>query len=757
MAKTLFIQVLGAGVQCDLLNIYYTLPSDATLYPVTGSDINSSNNGSINPIGVGMLLTGFYVLTPDNADTIVACNYGGLGDGRCYSVLTPGTSPSVTPTATATPTITPTVTPTITITATPTTTPSITTSTSTTPSITPSITPTITPSITVSNSATPSITPTTTPSISPTTTPSISPSISPSITPSITTSTSTSPAIASSVTPSATTSNSVTPTVTPTTTPSITTSNSVTPTVTPTVTPSITTSNSVTPTVTPSITPSITTSNSVTPTVTPTVTPSITTSNSVTPTVTPSITTSNSVTPTVTPTVTPSITTSNSVTPTVTPTITPTPTTPATIFSRSSSDYANEYFACQGTVSGIDFLYQTPGAGGGVSPAVSAQMYTNPGLTNTWTPASSGWYLLSYGANTYAVLPNSSGVLQTVYLCAGLPSQTPSITVSPTITPTKTPSITPTRTPSATPAPVPVDFTLTKSACGVGGNDPGKVSVTYSNFSGGSGGQTYVLSPTWYASEAAAIAGVFTNTPTGNPSTIELFQVPFGTWYFAVRDWLNTSNVTAKSITNDCIVPSVTPTQTPTPTMTPTPTQIPADYLIIGGYANATDACRGSAPTNTVYTTPGTTGMMAGLIFYNNSALTNTYNGNDNWHRMGQGGTTWGVLINTVGVVQSFVDCTAIPSNTPAPSPDPTPSVTPSETPPPPSPDPSPCASPPPPTIYTEFIDCASAVWYIEGDYTSGVYTSTEVSGYCLLSGFTTETSDGTLLTNISSGSCTCP
>jgi len=76
MAKTLFIQVLGAGVQCDLLNIYCTLPSDATLYPVTGSDINSSNNGNINPIGVGMLLTGFYILVPNTAETIIACNYG---------------------------------------------------------------------------------------------------------------------------------------------------------------------------------------------------------------------------------------------------------------------------------------------------------------------------------------------------------------------------------------------------------------------------------------------------------------------------------------------------------------------------------------------------------------------------------------------------------------------------------------------------------------------------------------------------------
>ena len=122
------------------------------------------------------------------------------------------------------------------------------------------------------------------------------------------------------------------------------------------------------------------------------------------------------------------------------------------MFSRSSSDYANEYFTCLGSVSGIDFLYQTPGAGGGISPAVSAQMYTNPGLTNTWTPASSGWYLLDYNGTSYAVLPNANGVLQTVYLCGTLPSQTPTQTrtQTPTTTTTLTASPTQTRTPTST-------------------------------------------------------------------------------------------------------------------------------------------------------------------------------------------------------------------------------------------------------------------------------------------------------------------
>jgi hypothetical protein len=150
--------------------------------------------------------------------------------------------------------------------------------------------------------------------------------------------------------------------------------------------------------------------------------------------------------------------------------------------------------------------------------------------------------------------------------------------------------------------------------------------------------------------------------------------------------------------------------------------------------------------------------MMAGFIFYTNSALTNTYNGTNTWHNMSKDGTTWGVLINTVGVVQSYTDCSTIPSESPSATPAPTPSVTPSETPPPPSPDPSPSPSPPPPTIYTQFSDCASASWYIEGDYSTGVYISSNASGNCLFFISLTETPSGDVLTNIESAeSCTCP
>ena len=56
-----------------------------------------------------------------------------------------------------------------------------------------------------------------------------------------------------------------------------------------------------------------------------------------------------------------------------------------------------------------------------------------------WTPAGSGWYLFSYDGTLYAVLPNSSGVLQSVYLCGNLPSQTPTQTITPKPQNPKTP------------------------------------------------------------------------------------------------------------------------------------------------------------------------------------------------------------------------------------------------------------------------------------------------------------------------------
>ena len=352
-------------------------------------------------------------------------------------------------------------------------------------------------------------------------------------------------------------------------------------------------------------------------------------------------------------------------TPSATMTPTPTVTTPATIFSRSSTDYANEYFACLGSVSGIDFLYQTPGAGGGTTPAVSAQMYTNPGLTTTWTPGGSGWYLLSYGAVTYAVLPNASGVLQTVYTCSTLPSQTP--------TPTRTPSVTPTPTsPGVAFGKSTTTYATTNLACS------GTITGT-------------IYQPPAYGTTPTVSVQLYTNsnlTTTWTPPSTSgyyLFQYGGSTkWAVGVG-----SSGIISSVVDCSAVPSLTPTPTPTPTIsttasvsrtpstTPSNSQAASGFGAVGGYGNFTDACRGGAPTFTIYTAPGTTVPIATTVFYNSATLASgtEFNGNGNWFKLIKGASTYAAQISTSGVVTDYRDCSTIPSNSPTPSPTATPAA----------------------------------------------------------------------------------
>jgi len=334
MSQTLFIQVGSVGVQGDLYNIYYTV-SGGSSYPAV-----DANGNAVSPVTVDTLLNGFYIVVPDNTESISICVYGGPGDGRCYLAYLPTVSPSATPTTSVTPSITPTTTPTVTPTRTVNATPSISTtaSLSTTPSKTP--TPTVTPTIstTASISVTPSVTPTISTTASVSATPSVTPTISTTASISVTPSISTTASISAtpSVTPTISTTASVSVTPTISTTASVSTTPSVTPTISTTASLSVTPTPSVTPTIsiTASVTPSISTTASVsaTPSVTPTI--SITASVTPTPSVTPTISITASVTPTIsttasvsaTPSVTPTISITASVTPTPTKTPTPTPT-----------------------------------------------------------------------------------------------------------------------------------------------------------------------------------------------------------------------------------------------------------------------------------------------------------------------------------------------------------------------------------------------------------------------------------------------
>jgi hypothetical protein len=208
-----------------------------------------------------------------------------------------------------------------------------------------------------------------------------------------------------------------------------------------------------------------------------------------------------------------------------------------------------------------------------------------------------------------------------------------------------------------------------------------------------------------------------------------------------------------------------------------------------------------------MYAAPGTTEPIPTTQFYNNSALTQTFPGNNAWYKVVKNSGVWGVYINSSGIVTDYIACGSIPSNPATPSQTPTPTITAfyyimdlcsgggtvigrslteqalgatfeysqyvcaritdttsaqfysvdidastyvgnscglCPTPPP---------SPAPPT-YTQFYDCNSSNWYILGDYSSGTYISSEVPYNCLLAGFTTTSPSGTEFTNISSGFC---
>jgi hypothetical protein len=166
---------------------------------------------------------------------------------------------------------------------------------------------------------------------------------------------------------------------------------------------------------------------------------------------------------------------------------------------------------------------------------------------------------------------SSSDVLQnyndsvTTWIC---PTPTPTNTPTPTIT--STPTATPTDTPTPTPTQSPLDFSISGS-CINGG------SVHTYNHIGGSG--TYDRGTGLYDTELEAL------NETGwiqisNPSSFVSSGVPYfnttRTYWVALRDRNNQSNIVVKSILVDCEpTPTPTPTPTLTPTSTPTPTPTP--------------------------------------------------------------------------------------------------------------------------------------------------------------------------------------
>jgi photosystem II stability/assembly factor-like uncharacterized protein len=158
-----------------------------------------------------------------------------------------------------------------------------------------------------------------------------------------------------------------------------------------------------------------------------------------------------------------------------------------------------------------------------------------------------------------------------------------------------------------------------------------------------------------------------TNTPTSTPTN-------------------TATNTPTNTATN---TPTQTPTNTATPTQTPTPSQQAIAFLTDvstgsggnGRYSTATAACRNGSVFSPLGTNkflpPGNSAPSNGLIFYNQSSLSTTFDGGGNYHQVYYGGNYWAVQIGTNGGITDVQNCALIPSDTPTPTPTQTPTPTP--------------------------------------------------------------------------------
>jgi len=195
----------------------------------------------------------------------------------------------------------------------------------------------------------------------------------------------------------------------------------------------------------------------------------------------------------------------------------------------------------------------------------------------------------------------------------------------------------PPTTTTTTTEPIPIDFSFVYTCICVG-NGCGRISVGPTGvypegyITGGSG--EYDINPFPYPSAAEALTGEFSL----NVTHLQNDEVDNGTWYIAVRDHNNPSNITVKSITINC-----------------------NNYPIVLGPAAETsgEACSlyPVGPTTTYWTT--TSGTTVDLtIFYTDPACTIPFNGGTLYY---SDGTNY-YLIGPEGLLYNFFTCPVLPA-----------------------------------------------------------------------------------------------
>lgn len=252
------------------------------------------------------------------------------------------------------------------------------------------------------------------------------------------------------------------------------------------------------------------------------------------PTPTPTPTPTSTIEPTATPTPTPTATSTSTPTPTATSTPTPTPTQALLDFTFTSE--------CDPQGTNI-----TNFSGGSGQWEYTANVF---GSENEALNAGL-WYTVSNSWNNVGVQTNADGTYWAAVRDLNNPSNkiAKSVTIScitPTPTATSTPTLTPTSTPTPTPTPTlaPLDFTISGTCVNNG-------SIRISDLVG-SASNNYEYSAGTHITENSALnASSWGPIVGGNIGSVIIGSS--GTYWVAVRETENPSNIIAKSATINCV------------------------------------------------------------------------------------------------------------------------------------------------------------------------------------------------------------
>lgn len=271
---------------------------------------------------------------------------------------------------------------------------------------------------------------------------------------------------------------------------------------------------------------------------TPTPTPTSTPTSTETPTPTPTETETPTPTPTSTPTPT------ETPTPTSTETPTPTPTESPLNFTVTTDCISNGRVITSNHTGGSGFYDRSSGIFTTENEALNAVFWNqllNGGVFASTTVGSDGTYWVAIRDRNN----QSNKLAKSITIsCLPTPTPTPTSTETPTPTPTSTPTATPTSTPTPTPTLPPLNFTIS----GICQNDG---SIRISDLVG-SASNNYQYTGGIHTTENSALNATFWGPIVGgNVGVVTIGSS--GTYWVAVRETENPSNIIAKSVTINCV------------------------------------------------------------------------------------------------------------------------------------------------------------------------------------------------------------